>query len=439
MTHHCLILADAPDALIEFCGISVLERLLRNLQRCGVTEASLLSSTPKPIAKVLSRPSWARAQLQVTIRERPSGPVTIGHIADGWSERAASVLVLRGDAVFDSRLLELLAARTDACAIVDSAVPPELATLTVSAPDSSRGKFCGAALIRGEWLTPRSGLFEQALVQAIDQEELAVLDVADHFSYYAPMRRTLRPFWFPAPTASSKTLAKGVLFDSIQKGTLDIPAHVHAPIENFLVSQLCRTSITPNQLTIFCNVIAWITTALFATGNLAWGLALAWIVGVLDGLDGKQARVKVETTKGGKLEHWFDALFEWSWWIALAHFFHSSGQLPGAYAYLALLALAEGVDGILKGRVYLATGKLIDELGTFERIVRLIGGRRNVYIWLLSAGFLLGAPHKAFIAMAWLEAATAAVHLPRVLWVFYRVRKQSPPVPPAPATASVGG
>jgi hypothetical protein len=51
---------------------------------------------------------------------------------------------------------------------------------------------------------------------------------------------------------------------------------------------------------------------------------------VLDGLDGKQARLKVETNRTGKIEHWFDAVFEMSWWIALAWHFQASGQLPDA-------------------------------------------------------------------------------------------------------------
>ena len=35
VAQECIVLADAPGALIELCGISLLERLLRSLQRCG--------------------------------------------------------------------------------------------------------------------------------------------------------------------------------------------------------------------------------------------------------------------------------------------------------------------------------------------------------------------------------------------------------------------
>jgi hypothetical protein len=51
MVNECVILADDPSALVELCGISTLERLLRTLQRCGIERATVLSNTPDRIAK----------------------------------------------------------------------------------------------------------------------------------------------------------------------------------------------------------------------------------------------------------------------------------------------------------------------------------------------------------------------------------------------------
>ena len=277
----------------------------------------------------------------------------------------------------------------------------------------------------GEWLSRQSGRLEDALFDGLDQRAVAPLDVDREPFYDSTLRRKLRPFWFVAPSAETKQLAERNLLNSTQKGALDIPAWLHAPVERFLVSYLCRTSITPNQLTFFCNVVAWIATILFATGHLAPGIVIALIVGVLDGLDGKQARLKVETTKRGKLEHWFDGIFEWSWWTALAYQFQVSGQLSGAFRYWLLLVVAEVIDGVAKGAVLFTTGKLIDELNNFERIIRLVGGRRNVYVWTLAIGILFGAPAKAFVAMVCLEVITAAVHLPHAAWTVYKTRRKS--------------
>ena len=424
MVDASIILADGPAALGELCGISILERLLRTLQRCGIKRAIVLSTTPELISEHLAQPSWARAQIEVTVCNRESGLVTVDQIVGVWPKSAQFLLFVRGDAVFDIRLLRLLSTQSSTSALVDSAIPPELQSLVASGPNTSRGKFCGAALFLYEWAAAQSGSFDEVIANGLAQRTVAALDVAEQPLYYVTMRREIRPFWFHTPLPAYKKAAERVLFDSIQKGTQDIPALVHAPIENFLVSHLCQTSITPNQLTIFCNIVGWITTILFATGRLSWGIALALFVGVLDGLDGKQARIKVETSKGGKLEHWFDAFFEISWWTALAYYFQSSRQLPSAFYYLVLLLVAEATDLVAKGSVYFTCGKVIDELSSFERMVRLVGGRRNVYVWILTAGLFLGAPGKAFIVMAWLEVATAVVHLPRAAWVAW-IRQRS--------------
>ena len=417
-----VILADNPSALVELCGVSTLERLLRTLQRCGLERAIVLSSTPEPIGQALARPSWARAELDLVLHSRRAGPVTIEQVVDLWPEGAELLLVVPADVVCDSRLLQRLISRNESAALVDSAPPPRFQRLVASAPETKRGKLCGPVLISREWACAQTGTLAKVLREGLEQQTLAALDVAAQPLCYSPspMKRQRRPYWFPVPSPDRVKLAERLLLDAAQKGTLDLPALVHGPIEAFLVSRLCRTSITPNQLTILTNIVAWIGTVLFVTGHIVSGIVIALMVGVLDGLDGKQARVKVETTKRGKLEHWFDALFEWSWWIALAYQFQISGQLPGAFWYLALLAAAEAVDGILKGIVYFRTGKSIDELGTFERILRLVGGRRNVYVWILAIGLLLGAPGKAFAMMAWLQVFTAAAHFSRVAWVFAR-------------------
>src|SRR6267143_22282 len=85
MRHECVIIADSPGALVELCGISILERLLRTLQRCGIKRATILSSTPKLITEPLTKPSWPRAQLDITLRGRPDAPAPVDQIVRVWS------------------------------------------------------------------------------------------------------------------------------------------------------------------------------------------------------------------------------------------------------------------------------------------------------------------------------------------------------------------
>ena len=88
-----------------------------------------------------------------------------------------------------------------------------------------------------------------------------------------------------------------------------------------------------------------------------------------------------------------------------------------AYYLFALLIGSHAVEKLAKRRAKVATGRLLDDLTPFDRGFRLIAARRNVYVWILGGGFLLGAfPQSHAIICAW-AAITAAVHLARSVWI----------------------
>ncbi len=180
-----------------------------------------------------------------------------------------------------------------------------------------------------------------------------------------------------------------------------------------------------NSQSAFCWIQYKRARPTFPHGFMLLGLAL--IVGVLDGLDGKLARLKLETSKAGKLEHLFDALFENSWWAALAWHLSVSGKLPDAFAYLGLLIGAQVLNALARASIVRYYGKSISELASFDRIFRLVGGRRNIYVWILALGLILGTVAGAFKLIAWWEAVTAAVQLARVAWALWALRSQSAP------------
>lgn len=426
MRHEVIILADGPGTVVQLCGISLLERLLRQLQRLGLTKTIILSATPDLLRQHLAKPSPNRAKVAVDLRDCGAVPLAANRLGDAWPNQSEQVLLVQGDSVFDSRLLQLLDDQNASAALVDSAPPPNLEVLVASALETNCGRLCGAALLSTEWLKSDLSVFHKAIRDGIDSGQIGAVDIAQRDWNHASMRRELHPTWFPAPAPEQQRNAERILLRATQKGSLDFPAMVHGPIEDFLISHLWKTAITPNQLTAMTNIVAWTATFLFATGHLGWGTILALFVGILDGLDGKQARVKIETSKAGKLEHWFDAFFEHSWWIAIAFFFQSSSRLPEAFAYLALLIGGEGVAGLAKLSVLRYCGRTLDELGHFNRIVRLIGGRRNIYIWIFALGLLLGNPAQAFKLMACWAAISAAVQVARAAIVVWGQRKTKP-------------
>jgi phosphatidylglycerophosphate synthase len=430
-----VILADAPDALCMLFGISLLERLLRVGQRLGFREAIILSNSPEEISAHLRKRSWARADVAVSFRQRNSGAVRVSEVATG----AGRILVVSAGFYHDARLLEAMAEQTATTLLVDSAPPPDCALLwqdcrasaSPAHPEAGgalaiQTSFWAAALIEGSWLSRQdhtAALMDQLSPDAATGR-IEACDAARQSTYVMALRKHVRPVFFPAPSPNLIAMAERFPRDVAQNGVLDFPGLFDSPIEDWIVARLCRTSITPNQVTFVTMLMGLIVTALFATGHLWWGVALAYTIEVLDGVDGKLARTKVETTAVGDWEHVVDYCVELSWWTALAYHFHAE-NLRSAYWLLLLLVGSDLVDRLAKRSVKKKVGRNLDDVSNIDRFVRCIGGRRNINIWILIAALALGDAANGFVLICWWGAATAAAHVVRA-WQIHAGRDAPP-------------
>ncbi|HMG06712.1 MAG TPA: CDP-alcohol phosphatidyltransferase family protein [Chthoniobacterales bacterium] len=403
-----VILADSPDALCLLFGISLLERLLRVVQRLGFREAVILSNAPKEIAAHLSKPSWAREGVALSFRSRNAGGVRVSEVAIGTGR----ILVVSAGFYYDARLLKAMAEQTATTLLVDSAPPPECVALW----KDQGGVLRAAALLAGDWLSRQdhsAALMDQLSSDAATSR-IEACDAAKQPTYVTALRKQVRPVFFPAPSPDLIALAERFPRDVAQNGVLDFPGFFDSPIEDWIVAHLCHTSITPNQVTFVTMLIGLAVTALFATGHLWWGVALAYTIEVLDGVDGKLARTKVETTAAGEWEHVVDYCIELSWWTALAFHFQAE-NLRSAYWLLLLLVGSDLVDRLAKRAVKKKVGRNLDDVANFDRFIRCIGGRRNINIWILIAALALGNALDGFVLFCWWGAATAAAHVVRAL------------------------
>ncbi|MFQ6064839.1 MAG: CDP-alcohol phosphatidyltransferase family protein [Candidatus Bathyarchaeia archaeon] len=196
-----------------------------------------------------------------------------------------------------------------------------------------------------------------------------------------------------------------------EKGASDFLAYyVHQPIENKIVYRLLNTRITPNQLTILTNAIAYCVTGLFFSGFLLAGSILSFVVGLMDGLDGKLARARGKTTKLGTMEHAFDLLFEFSWLAALALFLSNStgDALPLMICLPTIISIAfyrycyDTFSRVMKTS--------LDNYGKAERIFRRVAGRRNLYNIHILAWVLLGVPFYSLISILFHSVLTAVFY-----------------------------
>jgi phosphatidylglycerophosphate synthase len=404
-----ILIADGPEALTELCGVNLLERLLRILQRLGFQRAIVFSTRAEIVGAALTRCSWPREQITADLVSSATKPLTAERILE--QSPADRFLIVPANIYCDARLLAALCAKDSPAALVDSN-PPEFAGHLIRNP-------CGPALITRDFLfaLPPAAPFFHELTRKIDHGRIDTVDAAKVDDYIVSMRRHVRPVCFPVPLEQDRRLAERIILDSAQNGTLDLPAYLHAPIETGVISLLCKTRITPNQITIAGLIIGCSATVAFVTGRIGLGILAALIFGIVDGLDGKQSRVKIETTQRGKWEHHLDYLIENSWWATIAFYLWRSGQSPNAFLFLALLIGSHLLDEFAKRRARMATGRLLDDLTPFDRVFRLIAARRNVYVWILAIGFLLNALPQSYAIICGWAAFSAAVHLLRSAWI----------------------
>jgi phosphatidylglycerophosphate synthase len=382
-----------PDAtanpLRSVGGITLLERLLRQLSELETVESILVL---KPAELSLPAPS-TRVRKHVSYHDA-SGANAWEMMRDARAHLHDRFIVVAADLLVDERLLAWLSVQT--------------ADVMLS---SSRGAQPEtAARLRRESLDAPSA--EAARIKVVAADSLPAYWESMHGEVPIHLRRI----------ASERDAEDGwrILLDYIQRRTLELPARYFDPFfENLIVRRLAPTAITANQVTLITTVLGFAVAGLYLTGWLRLGVLLAIFVEVLDGVDGKLARITRTTSKAGEYEHILDFFYENSWWLALGRFLSRHGS-PSAWTAAILMVAFDLTDNIVYSIADVKWHRSVDNATPFLSRFRLIAGRRNIYTWIFLPGFFLGAPAFSFyLAVAW-AGVTAAIH---AVWCISDARK----------------
>lgn len=196
-----------------------------------------------------------------------------------------------------------------------------------------------------------------------------------------------------------------------KKGPSDFLAYyVHRPIENRIIHHITDSRITPNQLTVITNLIAYLATGLFLFGHLLAASILTFVVGLMDGLDGKLARARGCPTKLGSMEHPFDLLYEFSWLIALSLYLYTSSGHPLSLIFCSLTILFMAFYRSCYDRFTITMRTSLDNYGRFERVFRRMAGRRNLYNIHILLGVAFGVPLYSLATILCHSILTAVVY-----------------------------
>ncbi len=406
----------SPCALLRVAGITMLERQIRMLRQLGVKEIAVLASGHHP-ALVDETKRLEKLKVRIVLRTAAEGLTDIfpGTPDTDW-------LLVDGAALVDSRLPKLLTQQDGhPIAVAPPAYLPSKDTAQ-GTPLASRGSsvlFFGCARLSAAQVQQLGTVASDAdlskrLSGMMADGSLSPLDVTSLPSYVSSMRRDLPYYWLPVRGPEDSERGLDWLLSAAQKGTLDWPAkYIHPPIENWIVKHICPWPITPNQVTLVCNVIAYWAAVQFASGSL-WGAILAaLVVGVLDGVDGRLARVKQLASRlGGILEHFCDAVYEYVWQFATAYRLASEGHGTWPYMVAVFIIGVSMMEKVLLNRFEKRSGVPLDDFSPFDRGFRLVLARRNTYMWTLLVFILFDALHVGY----WVLAFHALISILERIW-----------------------
>lgn len=207
------------------------------------------------------------------------------------------------------------------------------------------------------------------------------------------------------------------LFANVYKGVTDLVTKYAWPMPAYFVTRaLAALSIPPNAVTI-CGILVMFAAAwLWVEGQIAAGLACAWLMTFLDTVDGKLARVTATSSRlGNKLDHVTDMVHPPIWWVCLA--VGIASHQPGASAVLLIdctIILATYLVGRLVETAFKkAIGYNAYLWQRFDSLFRLVVARRNTILLIMTVGLIGGELVTAFTVSAIWSVISVAIQLTR--------------------------
>lgn len=220
--------------------------------------------------------------------------------------------------------------------------------------------------------------------------------------YIKKLRRTLEPIALTLDE-QPKGVVERKLFASVYKGVTDVVTKYAWPEPAlWLTRAAAALRLKPNAVTIVGFVLTFVAGWQFYLGNLAEGMVAAWLMTLLDTVDGKLARVTVTSSRlGDKLDHGNDLIHPPLWWFCMAQGINlvepgHPWTWPSCWVILATYVIGRVLEKGFKKRF-----RFNPFMWTrFDSRFRMIVSRRNIILLIMTAGLIAGLPAEAFALCA---------------------------------------
>jgi phosphatidylglycerophosphate synthase len=327
--------------------------------------------------------------------ERVLNPAGVTHFVNNISDIPPrdSALIIRGDYLFDERVINSLI-QTDNVMLMASGGGKEIIAAAII-PSSSASQAL-AFMIEHD----RGSASGNTLTDIIFKTPETLTS-----SYQQKLLKPAPPFVLPITDSNRQDLEQR-LFSSSYKGVTDLITKWAWPIPSRWCTKICaHYGVTPNTVTSVGLVLVILASVCFYHGLFGWGLLAGWIMTFLDTVDGKLARVTLNSSHFGHLfDHVTDLIHPPIWYVVWGL---GLGVTNICQPWISLnLLFWVIIVGYIAGRlVELTFKKFLNSSGIFcwqpiDSYFRLITARRNPNLILLTISAVMGHPDLGLLAVA---------------------------------------
>jgi len=219
---------------------------------------------------------------------------------------------------------------------------------------------------------------------------------------------------------------ENLLYGNAYRGVTDLVTKFLWPRPaRAIVHWSAKHGLSPNMVTTVGLALVVMACWLFLNGFYVYGLAAGWLMTLLDTVDGKLARVTIQSSPFGHLyDHIIDLVHPPFWYIFWGMSLHVPPALYGlSFLSMCWLLVGSYVLGRLAEGVFLFLGECsVFTWRPFDAWFRLVAARRNPCLIILSFSALSGRPDLGFTTVvAWSAFCTLVLLVRLVQGVIARV------------------
>lgn len=316
-----------------------------------------------------------------------------------------TLVVLDGSAVIDPRLLRFLAQATSNLVARREVAGDAVVALRLASPEGMKIDEVASRL--------------PDVARALEETgQASVVDEASFPAYIDKLRRVL-PYWMYRvdEPAVRRDVERRLFLDNYKGSTDLLTAYVYPPLVWPAVRLCSVLRVHPNVVTVLSILLAFIAVPLFARGDWLAGFACAYVMSVLDSVDGKVARLTfTDSSIGNVLDHGLDLVHPPFWYWAWGHGLIAGGASPWVAEVAVALNVVYVLDRIVLGVARRRLGHALHSCRPLDEFVRSFIARRNITMTLMALAVAVGQGTAGLLLVTAWHVLTLAWHTWRTAW-----------------------